>query len=126
MDFAKIVVTTAGLLAILAVIWYFFLGQRKLARAGTGVAGVQEIKVIVKGGYEPDRILVRAGRPVRLHFYRDEAASCSERIVFPDFGVARDLPAFKTTTIELTPANEGEFQFECGMGMMKGKLLVVP
>ncbi len=61
---------------------------------------------------------------VRLDFYRDETASCSDRVVFGDFGIARDLPAFKTTSIEFTPDKAGEFTFACGMNMMRGKLVV--
>jgi len=48
---------------------------------------VQEVRVVVKGGYTPDTIVVRAGEPVRLQFYRDETADCSERVVFEDFGI---------------------------------------
>ena len=40
--------------------------------------------------------------------------------------IARDLPAFKTTSIELTPDRSGEFTFTCGMNMMRGKLVVEP
>jgi len=36
------------------------------------------------------------------------------------------LPAFKTTSVELTPDRPGEFAFTCGMSMMRGKLVVEP
>lgn len=52
---------------------------------------------------------------MRLNFYRDETASCSEQVVFGDFGIARDVPAFKTTPIEFTPHKAREFTFACGM-----------
>ena len=71
-------------------------------------------------------IVVKQGKPVRLNFYRDETASCSEQVVFGDFGIARDLPAFQTTPIEFTPDKAGEFTFTCGMNMMRGKLIVEP
>jgi len=61
---------------------------------------------------------------VRLHFYRDETVDCSERVVFDAFGINRELPAFQTTTIELTPETPGEFPFRCGMSMVKGRLVV--
>jgi plastocyanin domain-containing protein len=61
---------------------------------------------------------------VRLDFYRDETASCSEEVIFGDFGIARHLPAFKTTPIEFTPNKTGEFTFTCGMNMLRGKLIV--
>ena len=71
-------------------------------------------------------IVVKQGQPVRLDFYQDETASCSDRVLFGDFGVARDLPAFKTTSVEFTPDKAGEFTFACGMNMMRGKLVVEP
>ena len=86
--------------------------------------GVQEIDVTVKGGYSPDVIAVKRGVPVRLNFYRDETSSCSEQVILGDFGIARDLPAFKTTSVEFTPDKAGEFSFTCGMNMLHGKLVV--
>ena len=123
MDAAELGVVIGGVLLIAFVLWFFF-GQRQAVAATAGESGVQEIRVTVKGGYVPDVIVVKQGKPVRLDFYRDETASCSERVVFGDFGIARDLPAFQTTPIEFTPQAQGEFTFTCGMNMMRGKLIV--
>ena len=123
MDASEIVVLVVGAAAIAFVLWYFF-GARQAVTATVGQGGVQEIKVTVKGGYSPDLIVVKQGRPVRLDFYRDETASCSDRVIFGDFGIARDLAAYKTTPIEFTPDKAGEFTFTCGMNMMRGKLVV--
>ena len=122
MDTSEIIVLVSAVALTAFVLWYFF-GPKKAAAATVG-SGVQEIKVLVKGGYSPDVIAVRAGMPVRLDFYRDETASCSEQVVFPDFGIARDLPAYKTTAIEFTPDTPGEYTFACGMNMMRGRLIV--
>lgn len=123
MDASEIAVLIAGIGAIAFVLWYFF-GARHAVAAAVGASGVQKIKVTVKGGYSPDVIVVKQGRPVRLDFYRDETASCSDRVIFGDFGIARELPAYKTTPIEFTPDKPGEFTFTCGMNMMRGKLVV--
>jgi plastocyanin domain-containing protein len=125
MDTTEIAVAAGGVVLIGFVLWYFF-GERESVAAATNESGVQEIKVVVKGGYTPDRIVVRRGVPVRLNFYRDETASCSEEVVFGDFRIARHLPPFKTTTIEFTPDKAGEFTFTCGMNMLRGKLIVDP
>ena len=76
-----------------------------------------------EGGSSPDVIVVKQSQHVRLDFYRDERASCSEQVVFGHFGIAR-LPAFKTTSINFTPDKSGEFTFACGMNMMRGRLVV--
>ena len=123
MDGTEIAVVVVGVALIAFVLWYFF-GERERVAAGVSERGVQEIKVTVKGGYSPDVIVVKRGLPVRLDFYRDETASCSEQVIFGDFRIVRDLPAFKTTPVEFTPDKAGEFTFTCGMNMMRGKLVV--
>ena len=125
MTAAQVVVTVLGVAAIGWVLWYF-LWSRAPAVAARQNRGVQEIAVTVKGGYLPDTILVQAGKPVRLRFYRDETAGCSERVVFEHFGIDRRLPAFETTLIEFTPTEPGEYAFRCGMSMLKGLLVVEP
>jgi len=121
---AQILVTLFGVLLIILVNWYFFFSKKKATQATVEASGVQEVKVIVKGGYSPDIIVVKGGLPVRINFYRDETAECSDTIVFGDFKVRKPLPAFKTTPIEFTPEKVGEYTFTCGMGMMRGKLVV--
>ncbi len=123
MDWNEIVVVMGGVAAIAFVLWYFF-GKREKAVAQVAASGAQEIKVTVKGGYAPDVIAVKAGQPVRLDFYRDETASCSEQVVFRDFNVIKDLPAYETTPVEFTPEEPGEYTFTCGMNMMRGKIVV--
>jgi plastocyanin domain-containing protein len=125
MDATEMVVVVAGVALVALVLWYFF-GERERVGAKPAGDGAQEIDITVKGGYSPDVVVVRQGTPVRLNFYRDETDSCSERVVFGDFHVARELPAFKTTTVEFTPERAGEFTWTCGMSMMRGKLVVEP
>ena len=122
---AQIVVTAAGVAVIAWVLWYFLL-SRGTAVAASVAGGVQEVRVLVKGGYTPDTIVVQAGKPVRLQFYRDETADCSERVVFEKFKIDQMLPAFQTTTVEFTPTEPGEYPFRCGMNMLKGLLVVEP
>lgn len=125
MDTMELAVLIGSLLLIALILWFFF-GEREKVAASISQTGVQQIKVTVKGGYSPDVIVVKQGIPVRLDFYRDETASCTEQVVFGDFGIARDLPAFQTTPIEFTPDKAGEFIFACGMNMVRGKLVVEP
>jgi plastocyanin domain-containing protein len=122
----QIVVTAVGAVAIVWVLWYFLFSRGKAVAAVAAPSGVQEVRVTVKGGYTPDTIVVQAGKPVRLQFYRDETADCSERVVFERFGIDQRLPAFQTTTIEFTPEQAGEYPFRCGMSMLKGLLVVEP
>jgi plastocyanin domain-containing protein len=123
---AEALVTIGGVLLILLILWYFFWSEREATRAVASGEGTQEIEVRVKGGYDPDVLVVEAGRPVRIDFYRNETADCSEEVVFGDFGIRKKLPAFRTTPVEFTPEEPGEYVFTCGMSMMRGKLVVEP
>lgn len=125
MDAMEIGVVVGGVAAIAFALWYFF-GEREGTAATTDETGIQQVTITVQGGYSPDVVVVKRGSPVRLDFYRNETAACSEQVVFGDFGIARDLPAYKTTTIEFTPDKSGEFTWTCGMRMLRGKLIVEP
>lgn len=125
MDISEIFVLIGGIALIAFVLWYFF-GEREKTEARQDKTGIQQVDITVRGGYSPDTIVVKQGQPVRLNFYRDETSSCSETVVFGDFGIARDLPAYKTTPVEFTPDKSGEFTFACGMNMLHGKLIVQP
>ena len=123
MDTAEIIVLIGGVGLIILTLWYFF-GEREKISVARNEFGVQEINIKVKGGYSPDVIVVKKDVPVRLNFYRDETSSCSEQVIFGDFDIAQNLPAFKTTSIEFTPEKTGVFNFACGMNMLRGKLIV--
>lgn len=117
-------VLIGGVAAIAWVNWYFFLAGRAAAHAAVLMEGVQEIVVQVRGGYEPSAVTAVVGRPVRLVFDRQEASGCSEEVVLADFGIRRFLAPFEKTAVEFTPAHPGTFEFTCGMGMLRGKLIV--
>ena len=124
MTSSQLLVLAGGLAAILWVNWYFFLARRGTVVAHVLDQGIQQSTIIVHGGYSPAEIRVRAGLPVRLVFDRQETSSCSEEIVFPDFGIRKFLPAHQKTSIEFTPDRPGTFDFTCGMSMLRGKLVV--
>lgn len=121
---AEVVVILGALAAIAWVNWYFLFSGREPVAAAHGVSGVQEIRVRVEGGYVPASVRVSAGRPVRMVFDRQERSGCSEELVMPAFGVKRFLPPFEETVVEFTPREAGTFEFTCGMGMLRGRVIV--
>ncbi len=118
-----VLVNLLGLALIAWIVWYFWLYKKK-GVAVTEVAGVQEINITVKGGYDPDVIVVKRGKPVRLHFTRQESALCSEMVIFDTLGWSAKLPEGQTVTLEFTPEQSGEIPFQCQMGMLRGKVVV--
>ena len=123
MGIAQIGVLLGAVVLSVLVVWYFFFSEKKgtqLAASG----GIQEADIVVKGGYTPDVLVVKAGQPVRLNFTRQETASCSEMVLFPDFDKSARLPTGQTVAVEFTPDKPGEYDFQCQMGMLHGKLIV--
>ena len=86
-------------------------------------AGIQEATVTVSKGYQPKRVIVEAGYPVRLHFERQNPSHCYDRLLIPDLAIAVDLTP-ETTTVEFTPEQAGEYEFMCGMKMNRGVIEV--
>ena len=120
---ANDIVVVAADLAIAAGLGWWFFGPKKTTE--TALEGdAQTVRVTVHGGYSPNRIRARVGVPLRLVFDRQESGDCTSRVVFPDFGVSADLPAFAETTVELPPELPGEYGFACGMNMIHGVLTV--
>lgn len=123
MNWIQFVVNVGGLLAITWIVWYFWLYRKegiKVSESG----GVQEAVIRVKGGYDPDVIVVKQGKPVKLHFNRQESAMCSEMVIFDKIDQSAKLPEGQTVTIEFTPEESGEIPFQCQMGMLRGKVVV--
>ncbi|MBW3629315.1 MAG: cupredoxin domain-containing protein [Gemmatimonadetes bacterium] len=118
------VVLAAGIAGVGWVNWYFFVARAGTVNAASAAGGVQEVTIRVRGGYDPARVTARKGVPLRLVFDRRETSSCSEEIVFPAFGIRRYLPAHESTAVELKPEEAGSYEFTCGMGMLRGKLIV--
>lgn len=118
------IVATTALITIALVNWYFFWSHGSAAVAARGASGIREVTVTVKGGYEPAVLRIPRGERVRLIFDRQETSGCSEELVMPDFGIRRFLPAFEKTAIEVTAEQVGSYEFTCGMGMLRGRVVV--
>ena len=124
MSVTQVIVTAAGLLSIAGVAWFFWGPRGDGVTAGVTSSGYQEATIAVKGAYTPDVIVVQHGEPVRLTFVRQETAACSEKVIFPDFNRTAELPEGELVPIEFVPQEAGEFEFTCGMGMLRGTLVV--
>lgn len=123
MDITQLTVNIVGLAAIVWIVWYFWLYRKEGVQVAE-VGGVQEALITVKGGYDPDVIVVKRNKPVRLHFNRQESSMCSEMVVFDKINQSATLPEGETVTVEFTPEYAGEIPFQCQMGMLRGTVIV--
>jgi plastocyanin domain-containing protein len=121
MSTTDLLVVVAALASIAWVNWYFFVAGRSTPAMA---AALPEVVITVDGGYSPNVVQAKVGQPLRLIFDRQDDSSCSEEIVVPDFGVRRFLPTGTRTAIDVTPTTAGRHQFTCGMGMLRGTVIV--
>lgn len=85
------------------------------------VGGIQTITVKVTTVYSPNVIHLAAGAPASITF--SEAQGCTSRVQSRQLGFAEDLSTgSKSVTIE--NPRPGTYDFECGMNMVHGKILV--
>ena len=97
--------------------------ERRLANSGHGYSeGWAWVRV--RGAFLPDLIEARAGERLRLVFTREETAPCSEQIVIPSLGKSVMLPPFEDVAVELGPLPPGDYEFTCGLGILRGRILV--
>lgn len=113
----KLIVTIAGITAIVGIYRFFFGKQEESATAGSDFA------VTVDGGYQPSTITVIPDKPVTITFTRKDPNTCLEEIIFPEYKIMEYLPMNKPVKITLPPPHTGG-DFHCGMNMYHGKIVV--
>ena len=111
----------------------FFLLAALVVALGVGLGvntGVVEahtrtVKIRVdKNGFSPSSIEVEAGHKLNLVFNRADKDNCGGTVVFPKLKIRRNLPVGKDVIVSFTPTDAGTVTFSCGMGMMKGSIVV--
>jgi len=97
------------------------------AQSGSNATGqkseAQTVRVTVTDqGFDPSRLTLRAGRPVRVTFLRTSDKTCATEVAFPSLNIKRALPLNQPVEIEFTPA-KGDLAFVCGMNMLRGTIV---
>jgi plastocyanin len=83
------------------------------------------IRVTVsKEGFTPKAIEVKAGQHVTLAFIRIDQENCGTEVEFPNLNLKKELPLGKVVTVDIPAEKPGEFNFACGMNMLKGIVMV--
>jgi len=122
MNAAQLVVTLVGLVLAAALSWFFF--RSRAATDAVERDGVQEVGVVVKGGYSPTVVRARTAVPLRMVFDRQEDGDCSARVVFADLAQSAWLAPYTKTNVDVLFDRPGQFGFSCGMNMIHGTVLV--
>jgi sulfite exporter TauE/SafE/copper chaperone CopZ len=84
---------------------------------------------VVDFTYIPAVFEVKQGIPVEWRIDASQAVGCGLVLLAPRLGIRQLLSSASTSVVKFTPRQVGEFQFNCGMGMMspwEARFIVVP
>ena len=105
------------------------IGMSGEAAAQEATPPKQIVTMTINGyDYRPNRFTVQQGVPVEWHIDAGRSAGCGLILLAPRLGIRKFLNPHGENIITFTPEQAGEFQFNCGMGMMTrdSKFIVVP
>ena len=98
--------------------------ERQGIRPSAGEPAAQAASVaITENGFQPATLTLKRGVAARVTFTRKTDQTCATEIAIPRYGIRQALPLNQPVTVEFTP-EDGEAAFQCGMGMLKGALVV--
>lgn len=121
---SKLIVLMIGITVVGFIIWWFF-GKHEQSTAIADVkADTQSVNIEVNGGYSVETVILKQGVPAVLNFKRLDSSSCLDHVVFPEFGINRELPKGEVETIEIDTSQVGKFQWACGMDMFRGNVII--
>ena len=93
--------------------------------AGCGKHNPKVISITADNhGFTPANVQVKKGDKVTLRFTRTSDQTCAKKVVFPGLGITKPLPLNQSVDIPLPTTKAGTVAFVCGMGMLKGSVVV--
>ena len=93
---------------------------------GGGVTSGTVAIVANENGFKPASISLKKGAPATLVFTRTTDQTCADKVVFPELKIEKDLPMNVPVKIDVPTDKEQTLTFQCGMGMYKSSVVVVP
>ncbi|GAP00329.1 cupredoxin domain-containing protein [Fructobacillus ficulneus] len=80
--------------------------------------------ITVDGQYQPNVVEFNQGEVANLTFKRVSDRGCLGAVQSHDLAFSADLPLNEAVTFEIPTDQSGEFEFACGMDMVKGKIVI--
>jgi plastocyanin domain-containing protein len=97
----------------------------KPAPADGAASAPTTIRVAVDSqGFSPNSIEVKKGQSLTLQFVRTTDGTCAKEVVFPALNIKKPLPLNTPVDVPVPSSEAKTYAFACGMGMLKGSLVV--
>jgi uncharacterized protein len=127
-------IRVAGVVVIVLGVWNIQYGLVLLGMSGEAaaqeVSKPKQIVTMTINGYDyrPNRFTVQQGVPVEWRIDASKSAGCGRILLAPRLRIRKFLNPYEENVITFMPEQAGEFQFNCGMGMMTrdSKFIVLP
>ncbi len=120
----KVITLIVGIMAIAFIAWWF-LGKHDASVEQAKVNSTnQTVNIQVKGGYLPEKVVLKKGVPATLNFKRLDSSSCLDHVIFSDLGINQELPKGQVEQVKIDTSKAGEYDWGCSMNMFHGKVIV--
>lgn len=77
------------------------------------------------GGFKPDVVYAKRGRPLTMVFNRTEKDTCATEVVIASERIRKELPLNQSVPVMFIPTKVGDVHFACPMNMVTGTVKVV-
>ncbi|WEV37634.1 cupredoxin domain-containing protein [Lactobacillus sp. ESL0677] len=120
----KIIIFLIGIALIGFIAWWFFGQHQVQAEQAVVNDDQQNVDIEVKGGYSPERVVLKKGVPATLKFKRTDASTCLDHVIFSDLGIDQKLPQGQVKEVKIDTTKPGVYDWACGMNMFHGQVIV--
>ena len=136
----EIIKKVAGILIIIFAISTFLIGYSLIgiksniiseaddkitASEDKPVSGEQIVEMhITSSGFNPNKLEVKKGRPVKWIIYGDSVSGCTNEIIIKSLGVRAKINSGENIVRFNAPDEAGILNFSCWMGMVRGKFII--
>jgi membrane fusion protein, heavy metal efflux system len=102
------------------------LGLRQSASGAASTSGPMQVVdvAVTASGFAPAKVEVASGTHVKLKVTRKVEATCGTDLMVAGRKATEALPLNQPVEVDLGVVTRGEITFSCGMGMLKGVLIV--
>jgi plastocyanin domain-containing protein len=113
-----------SIVALLSVVGVGTLVLSACQQTQSGQAGKEVQISVTDKGFEPAEVHIPAGQAVTLVMTRKTDQTCATEVEFASLKQTYKLPLNQAVRISLPGSQKGVLNYECGMHMLSGRIVV--